>query len=247
MKHTLRILVIGLCLLIVMSSLAQAATEPLFEASVALAEGSEPTQFSVFPSEEHAADFPDDPACRLQITPPDGQMYTLLFPSYESAESDLVPLLRFADMNEDGFLDVEAVYILGASNLTTTYYLYDPADGKLHYAAALGVLSNAFYDAELGIILSQNSDGAATRHYTLFDVREGVPVLTRTALMDATVQQGDGFVLITQVKSESTGEFLLDETTSFDGDESAVWNTQYEQMMQTLLEGYGEGLTPQQP
>lgn len=248
MKRKLRVLVIGLIMLLLTAVCAPVSAETaLFEASVALKEGDEPTLFSVFTSAEHAEGFPDDPALLVQVTPQGGTPYTFLFPSYEGDGAEIVPLLRFADMNGDGLLDVEAVFALGASNLTCTYYLLDPADGKVHYASVLGALANAYYDAVSGVILSQSSEGAVTQFYSLFSVAEGVPALVRTATMDGTVAQGDGFLLLTQVTSAVTNEPLLDESVPFSGDDSAVWNAQYEKMMQALLEGYGEGATTEQP
>lgn len=246
MKRKLRVLAIGLIMILLTAVYAPVSAETaLFEASVALKEGDEPTLFSVFTSAEHAEGFPDDPALLVQVTPQGGTPYTFLFPSYEGDGAGIVPLLRFADMNGDGLLDVEAVFALGASNLTCTYYLFDPADGKVHYASVLGALANAYYDAVSGVILSQSSEGAVTQYYSLFDVAEGVPALVRTATMDAA--QGDGTTLITQVTSADTGMLLLDESVPFTGDQSAVWNAQYEKMMQVLLEGYGEGATSAQP
>ena len=87
------------------------------------------------------------------------------------------------------------------------------------------------------MILSQVSDGAATQYYSLFDLAEGVPVLVRTAWMDA-VPQGDAYMLSINVTSAITGEVLLEDSVPFQDDESALWNAQYERMMQVLLDGY---------
>lgn len=248
MKRILRGFAIGFILIILTAACAPAgAEEALFEASAVLREGDAPTLFSVYPSAEHAEGFPDDPALYVQVTPPDGEPYTFLFPSTESGDMEFLPLLQFADMNGDRLMDVEAVFALGASNLFCTYYLFDPADGRVHYAATLGMLANAYYDADLNVILSQVSDGAATQYYSLFAVVDGVPLLVRTASMDATVPQGDDTVLLTQVFSADTGEVLLDESVPFTGDQSAVWNAQYEKMMQVLLESYGGGSATEQP
>lgn len=248
MKRELRFLAIGLTTILLAAVCAPASAETaLFEASAALKEGDVPTMFSVYPSAEHAEGFPDDPALLAQAVTPDGEFYSFLFPSYESGDTGFLPLLRFTDINGDGCLDVEAVFALGASNLSCTYFLYDPADGRVRYNAELGLLSNAYYDAERGVILSQVSDGAATQYYSLFDVAEGVPALVRTATMDGTAAQGEGYLLLTRVISAKTGEVLLDESVPFSGDQSAVWNAQYEKLMRALLEGYGEALTSTQP
>ena len=144
MKRKSRRLILGLiCLVITAVTMPAFADSALFEASVSLQSGAEPTQFRVYASTEHATGFPDDPALLAEVTPPAGDPYTFLFPSYESNQNGLLPLLHFTVMNGDGNLDVEAVFALGASNLTCTYYLFDPADGQVHYSAVLGALANA--------------------------------------------------------------------------------------------------------
>ncbi|HPJ02527.1 MAG TPA: hypothetical protein PKU80_06785 [Candidatus Limiplasma sp.] len=247
MKQNLRRLTLGfLCLVLAALILPAYADSALFEAAVSLQSGAEPTQFRVYASTEHAAGFPDDPALLAEVTPPAGDPYTFLFPSDESNQNDILPLLRFTDMNGDGNLDVEAVFVLGASNLTCTYYLFDPADGQMHYSAVLGALANAVYDAQLNVILSQVSDGAATQYYSLFDLAEGVPVLARTAWMDA-VPQGDAYTLSINVTSAITGEVLLEDSVPFQDDESALWNAQYDRMMLALLDGYAGIPATEQP
>lgn len=248
MKRSLRWLVLGCFIFMLLAAYAPAGAEgALFEAEAALQEGEAPTLFSVYPSADPAEDWPDDPALQVQVTPPDGEPYSFVFPSYEGYETgSLLPLLSFADINGDGFVDVEALFALGASNMTSTYYLYDPADHRLHYSQVLGALSNAIYDPQEHIILSQVSDGAARQYYTLFGLRDGAPVLLRTACIMA-VLTGETYVLQTGVSSAVTGAVLLDESVPFAGDESAVWNAQYEGMMQALLANRESDLNAAQP
>ncbi len=249
MKRSLRWLILGCISCILMASCAPAGAESaLFEAEVALQAGEEPTLFCVYPSADPAEAWPDDPALQAQVAPPDGEPYSFVFPSYEGNETgSMVPLLRFADMNGDGILDAEALFALGASNLTSTYFLYDPADCRLHYSPVLGALFNAVYDPGKHIVLSQINDGAARKYYAVYGFREGVPVLLRTAYMEASITEKDDDVLLTSVTSAVTGAILLEESVPFSGDDSALWDAQYERLMQALLENCESDLSLAQP
>jgi hypothetical protein len=77
--------------------------------------------------------------------------------------------------------------------------------------------------------------------------REGVPVLLRTANMEASITQEDQYVLLTSVTSVITRALLLDESVPFPGDDSAVWSAQYERLMQVLLENLESDLSSAQP
>jgi len=225
---------------------ASADTEKaLFEADIALAEGQATTHFSVWTSTEHAEAFPDDTALLARVAPPDGEDYSFLFPSYEGSDAyAMVPLLRFADMNGDGLVDVEALFAQGASNTSSTYFLYDPADGRLHYSAELGILSNAVYVAEEQVILSLVNDGAARQYYSLFGFMDATPALLRTASIEAFEANESPYLQIS-VASAVTGDMLLEETVSFNGDQSAIWDAQYMRMMQAFYNDiYGELYSP---
>ena len=251
MKNLKRFLILAFlcCTLLPLSAFADAA-EPLFEASVALQEGAVPTQFRVTQSAVSAPAFPDDPALAMEITPPDGESYTILFPSLEGyVGGPLAPLLRFEDMNGDGILDVNALFVMGASNVSSTYYLYDPADQHLHYAAPLGILSNAEYDPDRHIIFSQESDGVMRQFYFVFGLQDGQPVGLRSASLEVpcwssrlrsasleVLEEGEAFRIHTRVIT-ATGDTLLNDLVPFDGSDSTIYNKQHEDMMQMLLEG----------
>jgi|GEM_PF-3594242 len=237
MKNLKRFLILAFlcCTLLPLSAFADAA-EPLFEASVALQEGAAPTQFRVTQSAVSAPAFPDDPALAMEITPPDGESYTILFPSMEGYVGDhLAPLLRFEDMNGDGILDVNALFVMGASNVNSTYYLYDPADQYLHYAEPLGILPNAEYDPERHIIYSYESDGVMRQYYSVFGLQNGQPVGLRSASLEV-LEEGEAFRIHTRVIT-ATGDTLLNALVPFDGSDSTIYNKQHEDMMQMLLEG----------
>lgn len=84
MKTAKRWLILGVCCCLLPAGAFAAAPDVLFETSVALYDGAEPTQFRVTQSAESAADFPDDAALAMEITPPEGDGYTLLFPSWKA-------------------------------------------------------------------------------------------------------------------------------------------------------------------
>jgi len=232
MKTVTQLLALCLCCALLPAG-ALAAPDVLFEASVALQDGAAPTQFSVTKSDADAEDWPDDPILQIAVTPPDAPGYTLVFPSQESAEFAIAPLLHFTDMNGDGSLDIAALYVMGASNVFYTYFLYDPADQRLHYASQLGILANAAYDADHNVILSQVSDGVMLQYYTLFGFADGQPAALGTAYMEEEETE-QGSTLHTNVTAQS-GEVLLDTVLSC-GDHATVWNAQYEAMMQVLLD-----------
>ncbi len=222
-----------LCLTLLPIGAFAAAAEPLFEAAVSLREGDAPTQFRVTQSAEPAADWPDEAALAMEVTPPDAASYTLLFPCMEGVEYDIAAqYLYFEDMNGDGILDVGALYAQGASNISYTYYLFDPADGQLHYASQLGILSNAYYDPDKQVILAQENDGVMLQYYSLFGFADGTPVALGTAEMEV-LEAGKSFSIHTLVQA-ADGAVLLDETVPFDGANADTWNAQYEALLQIL-------------
>lgn len=145
----------------------------------------------------------------------------------------MVQLIRFTDINGDGFLDVEALYAQGASNVFCTYFLFDPAGQRFHYAAVLGILANAAYDADRQTILSQISDGVLHREYALFGFANGQPVALGTADIEELDEEQGCTIQCSVTAADDT--VLLDTTTAYDVCDSTAWNTQYETLMQVLL------------
>lgn len=235
MKNTKWLLIVCLlCITLLPAGAFAAAAAPLFETAVALRDGDAPTQFSVTQSAEPAAGWPNEAALAMEVTPPDAESYTILFPCMEGVEYDIMAqYLYFDDMNGDGILDVGALYAQGASNISYTYYLFDPADGQLHYASQLGILSNAYYDPDKQVILAQENDGVMLQYYSVFGFADGTPVALGTAQMEV-LEADKSFSIHTLVQSAS-GEVLLDETVPFDGSSADTWNAQYEALLEILM------------
>jgi hypothetical protein len=54
----------------------------------------------------------------------------------------MVPMLQFVDLNSDGYLDVEALHIVSASNRYSTYFLYSETEKQFEAAPVLSNLSS---------------------------------------------------------------------------------------------------------
>ncbi len=126
----------------------------------------------------------EDQVYRIHLTDQDRASYPfadLLFPSMEGGEG-LAPLVKMEDLNFDGYPDLKALRIQGASNEFSTFFLYEPADGQYHYEPALDDLSAYVLYPEEKLISNFIHDSAATNIRQLYRIGEnGQPMLFRRA------------------------------------------------------------------
>lgn len=220
------------------------AQPPVFDCDATLRRGMPPMRFQVYATGE--MDSEDMPIYRMEITAGDGtQLPSLTFPSREGTDG-LALLLRFVDINLDGYQDVEATRAMGASNLYSSYFLYDPAANAFELCPALDCLSNyALYPGQR-LIFNHEQDGIATGIYSLFVINEEKPVLFRRASI--LFDQGDDGTSAIRARVVEYGldgseAVLLDEShppTEDEADDQA----RYVRCMQLLWSGADPGEPP---
>lgn len=93
----------------------------------------------------------------------------MVFANAESPSD--VELLRFIDINFDGYTDIAALHTAGASDSFASFFVFDPQAGAFGRNEALDGIS--LFRAELyplqGLILNYVHDGAATGTWELYD------------------------------------------------------------------------------
>ena len=229
------------CAALMLTMTGAGAEAPAFTAAVSLSEGAPETAFAVYSSEEP---FPDGDGAfiyRIEYTVAgETEKRELTFPCY--GETDLVPLLRFVDLNFDGHLDLEALYVSGATNTTCTYFLNDGDDAGFTLAPILDNLSSYNLYAKQRIIVNYEHNSAASGVYTIFRYEEGVslPYVYRIAsFLDEYVESTQTFVykdFVAEYDAAGNETILLDQTRGADFDE-ASWKTWYDARMALLWDG----------
>lgn len=227
MKNRKQWLTLCLSLILPLCALAEG---PVYTQSVALTEGAAPTTFSVYATGGEEI----EPVYRIEYALPGGAAaQPLSFPCLSLEQG--VPLLRFVDLNFDGRLDLGALYAVGATNETHTWFLQGE-DGQLTPAEQLGDLS--WYDLYpvQKLILNFQHDSAVTGIWTLYRCEDGQARVYRRAeiLYDDRDASGKTFrERVIELAPDGSETVLLDET----GDD--LWDEeQYKQryeVWQSLL------------
>jgi len=199
------------CLLL--PCLAAAEDAPLFQATIALHDGLAPLTFTVDNTGETDPASDGDPVYRIRITGSDQETFNpLLFPYSNGA--DMEPMLQFPDLNSDGYLDIEALHVVGAANRYSTYFLYDVAKNQFEAAPLLSNLSSYQIYPKQKLILNYEHESAVTGIYTLYRFTDGNPVLFREAsVLRDDRDQGESIrELVTEYDDHGNPTVLLDET-----------------------------------
>lgn len=226
-------------LLICTCSLA-VAEAPVFTQTVILHEGNQPTTFYVYKTDEQIPAYADAPIYRIEYTMSNGETSsTLLQFPYENSDNTLVPMLRFVDMNGDGYLDIEASRAVGASNTYATFFINSGEDEQFWLAEALDCLSNYTLYPKQGLILNYEQDGVSTGTYTLLRWidRQCDPQIYRVAtIMDADQMEGMLRERIVEYDHEGRETVLLDQAHP-DYEQSEDWQPWIEQRNALLWQG----------
>ena len=200
------------------------ADEPVFTVTATLSKGANPTRFSVYATDETDAE--GDPMYRIEYTLPDGtpSAQTLLFPCV--GESELVPMLRFTDVNFDGFFDIEALRAQGASNVYSTYYLNDGSNAAFAEEPTLSNLSNYELYPNQRFIINSEHDSYLTEIVTAYRVPEGAarPLRYRVASFLYDDRDSSGATLrelLTEYDDAGNPTVVKDETYAADMDKDA--------------------------
>ncbi len=187
---------------------------PIFSASGS--ENMPNLQADVYQTTLSVPEWEDNRVYRIHITDKDdpARAFTdLLFPSMEGVDG-LAPLLRFEDMNFDGYPDLKTLRSQGASNESSTYFLYNPTDGQFHHEPAFRTLSNYTLYPEHKLISSYLHDSASTGVHSLYRVGEdGLPMLFREASVLYDERSNWEKIRVTVVSYDPAGAetILLDE------------------------------------
>lgn len=201
-------------------------------------------QVEVYKETIEVPEWQDEQAYRIQIINKDQptRVFTdLLFPSMESGDGP-VPLVRIKDLNFDDYPDVEALRIQGASNVSSTYFLYSPADGQFHYEPALQNLSAYTLYPEEGFISNSIHDSAATGIRELYRIGEnGQPMLYRRASVLYDEQAGGEKIRIKVTGYDLAGgeKVLMDEVWEPFADEADYLESE-QRWLGLLYEGLPE-------
>lgn len=205
---------------------AALADEPVFSITATLSAGANPTHFSVYATDELWQEDDTVAMYRIEYTLPDGSLsaQTLLFPCV--AESELVPMLRFTDVNFDGYFDIEALRVQGASNVYSTYFLNDGSNSAFTEEPTLSNLSNyELYPCQRFIINSEH-DSYLTNIVSAFRVPEGAmrPLRYRVASFLYDDRDASGHTLrelLTEYDDAGNPTVVKDEAYASDLDEDA--------------------------
>jgi hypothetical protein len=84
--------------------------------------------FSLYPTGRNAQDDDGFPIWKLQVTGDKGVINDDLEFSSLQDQWEYTPVLSFADINFDGYLDIQALKVSGANNILSTFFLW--SDGK---------------------------------------------------------------------------------------------------------------------
>ncbi len=213
MKRGKRFASLLLVLSMMIPCLSVAEDAPLFSAAITLHEGMAPLTFTVYDTGTKDAASDDDSIYRIQITGSvEGTMNPLLF-DYSNGD-EMVPLLQFVDLNSDGYLDIEALHVVGASNRYSTYFLYNETEKQFDAAPVLSNLSSYQIYPKQKLILNWEHDSAVTGIYTLYRFVDGKPVLWREAsvLYDDRDNGESIRELVTEYDGSGHQTVLLDDT-----------------------------------
>ena len=217
------------------------AESPVFTATVVLHEGWRPTTFQVYATDEQIPYYTDALIYRIEYTLSNGETpsITLRFPCL-NGENTLVPMLRFVDMNGDGYLDIEACRAVGASNTYATYFISGGENEQFWLAKSLGCLSNYTLYPKQGLILNYEQDGVSTGTYTLLRWinRQCDPQIYRVAtIVDAEGTAGMLRERIVEYDDEGRETVLLDQTHP-DYEQYEDWQPWVEQRNAYLWQGF---------
>ena len=101
------------------------AEEAAFSATAKIHDSLPEMTFSLYPTGRAAQDDDGFPIWKLQVTSKDGVINDDLELSSLQDQWQYMQVLNFADINFDGFLDIEALRVSGANNKYSTYFLWD--------------------------------------------------------------------------------------------------------------------------
>lgn len=210
-------LLLGMLLALLAPVAALAQDAPLYERAVRLQRGMPALRFAVYADAASVPEYPDDPACRVVITREDGSALPELRFGYLGG-AEMVELLRFHDFNFDGYLDVEALYVPGATNVTCTYFLYDPQADAFAPCPALSELSAYELYPQQKLIYNSIHDSAATGVWQLYAVENGQPRLIRqvSALYDEATNFEDVRVIATEYAADGAASERLNEPVTWE-------------------------------
>lgn len=202
------------------------ADEPVFTAIVTLSKGAKPTQIAVYATGEANPEDETEAMYRIEYTLPDGTLsaQTLLFPCV--GESELVPMLRFVDVNFDGFFDIEALHVEGASNVYSTYFLNSGSNVAFTKEPTLSNLSNYELYPNQRFIINSEHDSYLTGIVTAYRVPEGAarPIRYRVASFLYDDRDATGKTLrevLTEYDDAGNPTVVKDETYAADLEEDA--------------------------
>lgn len=150
---------------------------------------------------------------------------------------------NFADINFDGYLDLDSLYYAAVSNEVKTFFLWEPAQGKFVPAALYGQwLSRYAVYPEKRLILSYIHETALTGDYELYTWQDGLLLLLRRSRW---INAEDDPYMIDEILTDYTqdvpgGVELFRERYSVDRYTEAFSKERYELRMRLLWEGYGQ-------
>jgi len=186
---------------------------------------------------ERSAD--DEHIMRVLIEARDGgfaQSFT--YPTHENGSG--MTLARLADVNFDGYLDLQLVHAMGASNEFSIFSLWLPEEGRFQEDVDSELrFCNYTLDGETKTLRSMEKDGAASYHTRLYAWTNGTePTLLGES---ETYSTGDPSTIGERVISRARDgrvEYSWDETYPADWyTTSRVWNERSDAMDAVLLHG----------
>ena len=178
-----RILALMGTLLLLLAPAALAQDAPAFERTLRLCPDGAPLTFAAYPLGERLPEYPEDNAYRVAITRADGTSLPELRFACAGGE-ETAALLRFRDFNFDGYLDVEALYALGASNIRCTYFLYNAQADAFARCDALAELSSYYPYPRQKLINNSVHGSAVTGVWQMYVVENDQPRLLRQVAAD---------------------------------------------------------------
>lgn len=169
----------------------------------------------------------------------DGQQQPLQSLYYTSEEEQI--FLRAVDLDFDGWPDLDAVYLLGASNSQHTFFFWDAQQGRFvprNFGCVW--LSNYELRADQGLIVNYIHDSAATGVKEIYRWAGNRLQLVRRGEIAWAGDAGDTLVLtLTEPEGADGGlretyRATLDLATAGEGEELALYQTRESLLWQGL-------------
>lgn len=239
MRKSLKlVLCLGLILSALCAPAALAQSESIMAETLSIRKGMPMTTFSVHPTGKTDAE--ETPLYRIDMLEEDGQtLPSLTFPSV--GEDAMARMLDFADINFDGYMDILALYAQGASNVTSTFFVYDPVN--VCYIQASEPTSSIYYlYPRQRLITNESSDGIITMTKSLYRVLDGelLPTLYREAITSSEESDDHSTYhhVIKQFNADGSETIMLDEYYPVDEADDERSIARFNLQTDLLFEGF---------